>query len=274
VAFAFDDVLRRLDNSAMEQKLPSGGRYQELIALTTRRIALAADPVTRAELERALSDLQAMEAKADKLDVKLAELREMEAMSKRHGITSVGWLFRANASPREKAFTLFALGWMVLSIYGMTNSFVSEPFVREMAAYGALPLSLLFFMPVFLDRHPSNKVLTYGRFKRWSLYLVLLAFTYGLSWVGLAMGTASLATRIFGTEFAGEFRVVSRSDGSRKRRECDYSFRLEDVRSQWKTKFCVEEEFWAAVKNGDVLLGQGIRSSLGTMLLSLQKPGT
>jgi hypothetical protein len=180
---------------------------------------------------------------------------------------SRGWLFRANASPREKAFTLCALGWMVVAIYGMATSFVAEAWVTKAAAYAALPLCLFIFIPVLLDRHPSNKMRTYGLFKKFSLYLVLLAFSYALSWIGLAMGSTSLVTRFFGVSFAGEYRVTWKSDGRWRRRECDYFFRLQDTASDWNTKACVSRQFWAMVHQGDVLVSRGKRSAFGTMLL-------
>ena len=178
----------------------------------------------------------------------------------------MAWVFRGNSSRREKAFTLFLLGWCVLSIYGMTNSFVMEPHVDVAAAYIAVPLGLAFFTPLFLDRHPSNRIPSFGLVKRSFVYLVLLAFSYGMAWAGLALGMTSLGTVLLGEKFVGDFRVMSKSDGRWKRRECDHSLRLQDVRSDWKTKVCVEEEFWAIVKRGDILQAEGKRSSFGSML--------
>jgi drug/metabolite transporter superfamily protein YnfA len=178
----------------------------------------------------------------------------------------MAWVFRTNASRKEKAFTLVILGWFVLSIYGMTNSFVTEPHLRVVAAYAAVPLALAFFIPVVLDRHPSDRIRSFGVLKRSFMYLVLISFAYGIAWAGLALGVTSLGTVFFGEQFVSEFKVVSKSDGRSRRSACDHSLRLEEVRSNWKTKLCVKEEFWATVRQGDLLQAQGKRSPLGSLL--------
>jgi len=179
---------------------------------------------------------------------------------------AMAWVFRTNASRKEKAFTLFILGWSVLSIYGMTNSFVPEAHVKAVAAYVAVPLALAFVIPVFLDRHPSNRIRSFGILKRSFIYLILISFAYGTAWAGLALGMTSLGTMLFGEKFVGEFRVLSKSDGRSRRSECDHSLRLEDVRSDWKTRVCVNEEFWTIVRRGDLLQAEGKRSSFGSLL--------
>ena len=180
--------------------------------------------------------------------------------------TAMAWVFRTNASRKEKAFTLFVLGWCVLSIYGLTNSFVAEAHVRVVAAYVAFPLALAFFIPVFLDRHPSNRIRSFGLLKRSFWYLVLITFAYAIAWAGLALGMTSLGTAFFGEKFVSEFKVLSKSDGRSRRSECDHSLRLEELRSNWQTKVCVNEELWAIVRRGDLLQAEGKRSSFGGLL--------
>jgi hypothetical protein len=180
--------------------------------------------------------------------------------------TRIGWFFRTNASRREKVFTLFGMGWCALSFYGMTSGFVAEAHVIVIAGYTAVPIALAFFIPLFRDRHPSNKIPSFGLLKRSFVYLILLALVYGIAWVGVALGVTSLGTVFFGEEFVGEFRVVSKSDGTSKPRGCDHSLRLEDVRSHRKREVCVSEEFWALVRQGELVQAQGKRSSFGSML--------
>jgi hypothetical protein len=65
------------------------------------------------------------------------------------------FLFRSGASRQEKAFTLFALLWMALSVYGLSNSFVASSWWTWLAVYLAVPISLFFFIQIVLDRHPA-----------------------------------------------------------------------------------------------------------------------
>jgi hypothetical protein len=181
-------------------------------------------------------------------------------------------LFRPNASRREKIYTLMFLGLIGLAIYGMTNSFVAEPRVKSTSGYLALPVALGFFVPLALDRHPSNKMAKYGIVKRTFLYIFLLAALYGFSWAGLALGGPSLITHQFGKDRLDEFTVTWKSDGSWKRRECDYSVAIQEKRSSWHTKVCLDKEFWQSITTGDTLKGKRRYSSFGSMVEELSRP--
>lgn len=107
-----------------------------------------------------------------------------------------GLLFRRGASKREKAFTLIALLWMGLAIYGIVTRFVATGWWMATATYLALPICLLFFVPMLLDRHPANEVPSYSRLKR-SIYCSgQFALCYGFTWLALALGSAALVTRL------------------------------------------------------------------------------
>lgn len=180
-------------------------------------------------------------------------------------------LFRPNASRREKIYTLGVLSLMGLAIYGMTNRFVAEPGVKSTSGYLALPAAVALFIPFVLDRHPSNKMGTYGLFKRAFLYLFLFAMLYGFSWAGLALGGPSVITHLFGQDRFDEFTVIWKSDGSWKRRECDYSVKIQERSSFWHTKVCVEKEFWQNIARGDTLRGKRRYSSLGSMIEEISR---
>jgi hypothetical protein len=182
-----------------------------------------------------------------------------------------GFLFRRGASRREKAFTLFALFWMALSLYGITSSFVANSWWNWQAAYLALPISLFFFIPIALDRHPANRVPTFGRLKRGVYYLGQFTVCYVFAWMGLGLGSASVATLIGGQEISGDYRVVWKSDGRWKRRECKHSLRIVRLDSEWNTKTCVDEAFWATTAVGDALRASGRASTFGIMILELEK---
>jgi len=185
----------------------------------------------------------------------------------------MGIFFRANASTRERAFTLFAFAWLGLGlfgVFGLHSGFWPEHLVVIWSVYLALPLSMMFFIPMLLDRHPSNKVRSWGFIKRYSYYLLLLAFCYGLAWTSLALGAPSVVTHFFGQEFAGEYRVIAKGDGRPRWRDrgCDsYSVDVRALDSDRLTSLC-SESAWTSVKVGDLLSAKGRHSQFGVMLES------
>ncbi|MDP3702499.1 MAG: hypothetical protein Q8R72_16490 [Hylemonella sp.] len=178
-------------------------------------------------------------------------------------------LFRANASRREKIYTLGFLSLLGLAIYGMTSRFVPNPEVKSVSGYLAFPLAIALFLPLAFDRHPSNKMASLGFLKRWLLYIFILIFLYVFSWFSLAKGAPSLITHFFGQDQVDKFSVIWKSDGGWKRRECDYSIKVQESTSLWQTKVCLSKEFWQGVTLGDTLTGKRRRTSFGGMLEEL-----
>jgi hypothetical protein len=167
---------------------------------------------------------------------------------------------------REQIYTLLALAWMLLALYGMTSSFVAEPWLKSFSIYLAVPVALVLFVPIVRDRHPANKLRNFGIIKRSFFYLFFLVCFYGFSWSGLALGGPALITQIFGQQRIGKFTVIGKSDGVRKRRDCDYSIQIKQPAVEWHAKVCVAEDFWRSVSPGDTSVAKGKYSSLGGVI--------
>jgi hypothetical protein len=181
-------------------------------------------------------------------------------------------LFRPNASSSEKAFTLFAFGWMWVVIYGVTSGFVAERWVISTATYLAFPLALLFCMPIFRDRHPSNKIPTFGIIKRILIYPLLLGFSYMFAWMGLALGGASLMTDVFGDERITALTIVDKSDGSGSKRECTYSLMVQEPDSELRARVCIDQDFWRVVNRGEAVSAKLRYSAFGGVIEELSRP--
>lgn len=186
-----------------------------------------------------------------------------------------GVIFRRGASNKEKAFTLFVYFWIALSFYGGLSNFAPEEAWLWLATCIAIPVSLFFFLPMLLDRHPGNLVPTYRKSKRRAYYVGQFVMCYGLAWCGLAFGLASVATRLGGEEFAGEYRVSWKSSGARQRRECYHRVKVTrlDLDSGSETELCLRESLWAAIGIGDVLQATGRSSMFGTTFVHVRRDG-
>jgi len=182
-----------------------------------------------------------------------------------------GVLFRRGASKREKVFTLVAMAWMGLGVYGVITRFVAAGWWMTAATYLALPLCLFFFVPLLRDRHPANPVPRYARVKRTIYYSGQLALCYGFTWMALTLGAAALVTRLGGDEFTGEYRVDWKSDGGFRSRECDYRLKLVHLESGWSTRSCVSKAFWSIVSPGDSILATLRSSSVGAMVVKVDE---
>lgn len=180
-------------------------------------------------------------------------------------------LFRSNASRLEKVFTLAFFGWVGLSVYGIHIGFIPEPWVKHAAASLALPLALIYYIPLLLDRHPTNRLPTFGVVKRSFYYLGLLGLLYGVAWAGVFVGAPALATQLYGKEQVEELKVIHKSDGSWKRRECDDSVTVQSQQSDWRTTVCVNKEFLQAVNTGEILRATVKRSPFGGMVVKLSR---
>ncbi len=179
--------------------------------------------------------------------------------------------FRPNASHRERAYTLLAIAWLCLAVYGIATSFVAESWVKGASGLLAVPIAIAFVTPVILDRHPASKVPSFGLMKRIGFYAVIAAVFYGFSWCALSLGAPSLFTSLLGAERESDFVVVAKSDGTPKRRDCRYSVRLKLRGGEWESKVCLDEEVWKSINLGDVVRGTGKYTVFGGKLEAVGK---
>ena len=126
------------------------------------------------------------------------------------------------------------------------SGFVAEAWVKEVAAYAALPLSLLMFIPVLLDRHPSTRCarIVFSRDSRctWSFSRSHTPFPgSGLPWATHHWSRAFSAWTLPGsTRWHG--RAMAAGGGA-------------------------SATISSGFKEGDVLVARGKRSAFGTVLL-------
>lgn len=184
----------------------------------------------------------------------------------RHGR---GLFFRKNASRKEKAFTLTFYFWLALSLYGFSSSFVANGWWNWLAVGWALPIALFFFLPLLVDRHPSNLVPTFERSKRNSYYLGQFVLCYVLAWSGLAQGIAAVATRIGGESAHSDYSVNWKGSSQRGISICRHELGVVSSDSSQEKKVCVAKEFWEATAVGDLLHAKEKRSWFGTMAVEL-----
>lgn len=184
----------------------------------------------------------------------------------------MSFVFRPNASPPEKVYTLTVYAWMGLAIYGMTTSFVSERWLDSLAAYLSILLALAFCIPLFRDRQVSEEVASFGIVKRCLFYFLWPVFAYGLAWVGLSYGTPALIIHFFGQERMGPVTVVSKSSGNWDRYGCDHYVRVREQISSWEAKMCVEQDLWRRVQRGGTLNARFKISPVGKKIEELWQP--
>jgi hypothetical protein len=179
-------------------------------------------------------------------------------------------LFRENASRGEKIYTICFFVFTAMVVYGFAGGFRPSDELYDRAPYLAIPASLALLVPLLFDRHPANRLNTYGWFRKALLYPLVAAMCYLFALVGVAVAIPAVVTRLAGDEFAGEYKVIARGSGTfTPKYSCDrYAIHLASPSSgKWANpKLCYGEEFWRKVKVGDVLLANGHRSRLGVLI--------
>jgi hypothetical protein len=179
-------------------------------------------------------------------------------------------LFRENASRGEKIYTICFVLFTVTVIYGFYGGFRPSESLYSLSPYLAIPGSLVLLVPLLLDRHPANRLHTYGWFRKALLYPLVAGMCYLFAVVGIAVGLPAAFTQFFGDRFAGEYKVIAKGDGQARFRKdyCRYAIYLRGPSSgMWgDTKVCPGEEFWRNTKVGDVIHATGHRSGLGILL--------
>ena len=175
--------------------------------------------------------------------------------------------FRPQASRQEKFYTIGTLSWMVLLFFGhfyfMRLNFGPEPGILPVFAGVALPCAFLCWLPLYRDRHPSNKVPSYSLLKRIGIYSALFLASLAFVWATFVHLVGPFVTSSFGTPASGEFVITEKSSGYPKRRSCDHFVWLRDRNAEWTGKICLSEQFWATVRVRQVLDGSGNRTVLG-----------
>lgn len=175
-----------------------------------------------------------------------------------------GLLFRKNASNTEKAFTLFAIGICLLAIYGLAYGFSPERQVKIVAVYGALFYGVLFSIVVLRDRHPNNRVKTFGPTKRFLFFTLLFLFSFGFSWAAIGLGLASVGNAMIGELAISRARVIAIPDPNYGK-GCKFSIFIRYVvASEGSHKICVPETYWASLRTGQEVSVVQRRSALGT----------
>jgi hypothetical protein len=188
--------------------------------------------------------------------------------------------FRPNASRREKAYTVGTLSWIAATCLGGVYHYFKgihfglEPDIVPFIVGLALLCGFFHWLPLYRDRHPSNKILSHSLLVRAGIHgaLFLASFSLTLGTFTWLLGPAF--TTSFGTSMSGEFVVTEKSSGLPDRRSCNHFVRLRDKDSRWTTKVCLDKQFWETTRVGESFHGTGHRSFVGRTLEEVHRPGS
>jgi hypothetical protein len=165
--------------------------------------------------------------------------------------------FRENASSFEKIYTIFILVWMCLSIFGLRHNFkTAHGFSFGVMLVSAL-CSLLLLVPIYLDRHPKNKLKNLSGFDRVKAWGAIILLYFSFSWASIGLGMPAIYTSLWG-EVVSEKVVVLELDGSRKK-GCDPRVQVSDHRGT----YCIKKSIFETLNEGDELYIHGRKSRLG-----------
>lgn len=165
--------------------------------------------------------------------------------------------FRENASSFEKVYTIFLLVWMCLGLFGLRHNFKTMQGFSVWVMLVSAIFSLLLLVPIYLDRHPKNKLKDLSGFARVKAWVAIMLLYFSFSWASISLGIPAIYTYLWG-EVVSEKVVVLELYGGRKK-GCDPRIRVSDHRGT----YCVRKSIFEILNEGDELYIHGRRSRLG-----------
>jgi hypothetical protein len=183
------------------------------------------------------------------------------------------FFFRSNASSREKAFTVVAFGTCLLSIYGFATEFSPSTPVKQAAWCLAALFAALFTIAILRDRHPSNRVHTFGPVKKLCYATLLFGTAWGLSFGAIGLGAASVANSALGSVSTSRAKITTIASPNYGK-GCKFSFSIRYASSnEVGSRICTSEDYWLTLRVGQDISIVQKRSTLGTSVVGLQSDG-
>jgi hypothetical protein len=176
-------------------------------------------------------------------------------------------LFRPNASRNEKSFTIFFMVSVGACIYGMSATISPTGLVREHIAAISLTLSLTYFLPLLLDRHPSNKVRSLGFSGRLLFHVGAFLIAYCIAFAIAAYSVPSIYTFLVGEPHNFSTTIEKKSQSAKG---CKSEIKLEGIGYGISDKICVGPDFWEIAKDGDEVLVSSLKSAIGIKVRSIE----
>lgn len=183
-------------------------------------------------------------------------------MTVRARATDRPFLFRWGASVSEKVFTVLLLLWMISGPIAYYRPFVPSDSMKKLSIYLAIASGLLLTAIImrtgYLLRKPPQTLMQ---------YLVTGTLVGGLmvtvSFFAWAWGGGLVGTLISGEKRSSQYKILAKSDGSFRRRDCDYQVSIVDAQAQ-RLRVCIGKTMWDYVRIGDTVRSVDLHSWFGT----------
>ena len=174
-------------------------------------------------------------------------------------------IFRANASRKEKIYTVLLLVCMVLAISIFYFSFVPSALVEWLWFPTSILITFFSFRPLYKDRHPSNKIP--NRPNKSMYYAAIAVFMWGMWSLLTIYFIPNAVTKLIGNDHTFVSKIESKK---KERRSCHHQVLLESVGYGIRSGICVQSEVWGQLKPGDQVFLEGKKSFLGVSISSVR----
>tara|TARA_R110002073_G_scaffold335457_1_gene527478 strand:- start:628 stop:1173 length:546 start_codon:yes stop_codon:yes gene_type:complete len=180
----------------------------------------------------------------------------------------VAILFRDGDGIGAKLYTLFVLGFVAFSLYGLMIGFdPSEVWKGKIEGYPWIAGAVL-LVPVFFDKNPKSK-LSEKPLGYVLLYFLLTMFAYST----LKYSVPAMHVKLYGVEFVSKARVTSthRKNGGERGR-CKYLINAKDLfQETYWYGLCSNKEFWEAVDRNDRISVSGKETEYGRLVTAFYR---
>ena len=134
-----------------------------------------------------------------------------------------------------------------------------------LALGSALVLTVTILRTGYLLRKPPQSARQYLVTGSLVACLMFTVSFFAWAWAGGLVGTL-----IFGDKRSSRYKILAKSDGSFRRRDCDYQVSMLDAQGD-RLQVCIGKSMWEYVQTGDTVRSVDLHSWFGTYLSEYER---
>jgi len=173
-------------------------------------------------------------------------------------------LFRDDDSVVAKLYTLLMLSLILFALYGIWVNFSPSDYTKENFSIYSIFLAIILCIPIYLDKHPKNKL----KENPFALLLVIYPSVVALLYFLIVYSVPAVIVSHTGSEFYTTGQINKKSS-NKWRKGCNNRISVKDIYNEnYRYRLCSNSRFVEKIIVNEYLILEGKDSKYGRLINS------